>query len=438
MTEKNTEALYAYQINTNNLLMAAVDDGQYDVLDAIAGHILSTYDFLETKSDYLFDYIPGQEPITRLPLMVPAKMWVGVDGREDVLASGQFLYLTARAIHAFVDIDEKFRTENMRQVVRKFTPILVQDHYERWVFGKQGIFQVNGWGGPAGVYNHYAFLEKKYNGDFSKAQNAYCNAVTDDDLWIIAGVVEILAANAENSRLVPLAAEQQKAFRQYAQIGSKLLESRLTESLLQDFNGQPVSGLNFDLNIWNDYSDFAYAGYTRDRFPLPQNKKTTSVAWDLSHARRFVQVFDTLARNKQLLGGGFPSAIVMQGVANQLIYGTFNGDFNKPLFTNYMNGANGWYRVNYANRRGFGYAPYDMSIAVVSGGYGFWTPYNKDMKSIMNSLWQMILSTQGDIVRHRKLHYENNYYSNFDRSGASLDIENSLVIMNFLSAYPAE
>jgi len=139
------------------------------------------------------------------------------------------------------------------------------------------------------------------------------------------------------------------------------------------------------------------------------------VGWDLSHARRFVHVFETLLRNKELLNLEFPTKTLMEKLANQLIYGTFNRDFKKPLFANFMDGTNGWFRVGYNGRIGYGYGPWDMSIAVLTGGYGFWAKYNKDVDAVFCSLQKMLESNDPDVRKHVIEHYEENYWLHYKR-----------------------
>ena len=72
----------------------------------------------------------------------------------------------------------------------------------RWLFG-DGYFQVNGWGCGPGRLSHKEFLERKLDMRFgSQSGTSYCNAVTDDDLVLIAGASELLGAvRSQVSRL---------------------------------------------------------------------------------------------------------------------------------------------------------------------------------------------------------------------------------------------
>ena len=112
-------------------------------------------------------------------------------------------------------------------------------------------------------------------------------------------------------------------------------------------------------------------------------------------------------------------------------------DFRRPAFTIYMDGTNGWYRVGYSGRRGFAYGPYDLSISVITGGYGFWNKYNPDLIKVMDALWIMMQSHDPDVVAHRERYYESNFYQNFERKKtADFNLETSWEVLNFLSAYP--
>ena len=203
-------------------------------------------------------------------------------------------------------------------------------------------------------------------------------------MFVLSSTVKLLAANMQDSVLVPMSLQERKNFLDFVSMGTHLLKSRLTKSRLTDFSGRPVQGLNFDAGAWSDHADYAYAGYVGDSYPGSEDKRAVEhVGWDISHARRFVDVFDTLYDNRAVTGQTFPDDVVMKGLADQLAYGVFNRDFDRPLFTNFMDGTNGWYRVGYAMRKDFGYAPFMNSPAVPEGGFGFWSRFEPDIRRIM-------------------------------------------------------
>lgn len=343
-------------------------------------------------------------------------------GRESILASSQFLYLVSDAITVITNIGQAERTSTMQEFVRKFIPILL-DHYKRWIFDEIGPFQVRGWGCKVkGKYvttgmNHFEFITKMLKRELGDCDSSgYCNGVTDTDMWIIAGVSNLLAASKKASQLVPIPPEDSERLFNYLAVGLELIKDRFTYKNLKDFEGKPVEGANFYIGVWDDHPEYAYTGYSEEGYPIgiePQRKK--GVGWDLSHARRFVHVFDALFRNKDLLNLEFPTEALMEKLANQLIYGVFNRDFKKPLFTNFMDGTNGWFRVGYNERIGFGYGHWDMSIAVLTGGYGFWAKYNKDVETVFCVLREMLESNDPDVRKHMTEHYEKNYWCNYER-----------------------
>jgi len=687
---KDPYILYNIQLWTNNLLKGAFYDKDYETLDEIAELYLIAYDYLEERSDYVYfwpiiDGVPCLRNVTA-PLQTPsgkARMWVYHnsdtynDGYESFGPSVQFLYCISNAIHLFSEISPDKRTDNMNELIRKYSPVVIKDHYARWIYEDNNVFQVKGWGCEhyctTPNYNHHDFIEKKLNREFGTRNNlSYCNVYSDYDMWLLAGVVEILAANKENPKEVPLTYEQKSEFLSYVKISLELVKNRLSESQLVDFDGNRVEGLNFDLGAWNDHYAYDYAEYTGKSFPTksdlyaslsydytdyknkfsleeisqkknilllhldekkansisggkdvkdssgnnhhgteeggvifgvdgkvntalkfdgtddsislddnildgrnkfsievwikPEEKnfdysaiiadydvfyfmigytgfykgklmwriwnskreiesvvfsdksviewgkwqhvaisfdgnfvklyhngevvgqsnahagktlydsfyltsvgsrgtvdswffqgaidelnvydyalsdseianiykkdedisikcgnniregneecdgsdnsacssgkckldctcetkseeikkeKENQIGWDISHARRFIHLFNTLYENRDITNDNFPDENVMKKLTNQILYKTFNRDFEEPLFTNFMDGTNGWYRVGY-HGDGFAYAPYDLSISLITGGYGFWNKYNKDMEKLMTALW---------------------------------------------------
>ena len=122
----------------------------------------------------------------------------------------------------------------------------------------------------------------------------------------------------------------------------------------------------------------------------------------------------------------------MTGLANQFIYGSFNKDLVYPKFSNFMDGTNGWYRVGYHNT-GFGYAPYDLSVSAITGGYGFWSEYNTDTTTVMTRLWDMINSTDPAIIAYVDQYLSGNHYDNYVRTtGSDYNHTTSLGLLEFL------
>lgn len=114
-----------------------------------------------------------------------------------------------------------------------------------------------------------------------------------------------------------------------------------------------------------------------------------SGAWDISHARRLVQIAETLDA-LDLLPSDLSGAELKKGLARQIAYRVFNGTLDEPSFANYLDGTDGWYRVNYVNRVGFGYAPGQLSTSVINGGYCRWSRHDKRLREICTALWTLM------------------------------------------------
>ena len=111
-------------------------------LDDLAEVYLTAYYSLELENQYLYYYIPGHPRETWLSLDPSAYMWVDTNGVESILVSSQFLYAVADLINAILDISPADRTANMNDLITNYAPVIITDHYERWIYDDQGIFQV--------------------------------------------------------------------------------------------------------------------------------------------------------------------------------------------------------------------------------------------------------------------------------------------------------
>lgn len=430
--------LYQVQIRTNVLLRYAFINQDYQLID----DMLSVYMKAATKVKYLNKYTFSywdknsnkRESVFRLDNQYP--MWIdGNDtinlSQERILAISQFLALISDAIFNIALIPPQNRTKTMYLFVDTYSKIL-DSHYERWILGmniidknnnivKAGPFQRRGWDCRYdGIYTETRLshnqlidllLENKCgNGSSPK----YCNSITDTDLWIIAGISSYLAAYYLDKTLVKTVSHPDFYKDVYLPKAIRLIESRINVTRLTDFSGNYVWGADFDTGSSYDHPDNKFAGYT-NQYIFPTNSNFAPVenlGWDLSHARRFVNVLQTLYQTKDYLGLNFPGENILKMFANQFAYKVFNGDFEYPLFSNYFDGTNGWYRVDYDKRKNFGYGPSDMSITAYSGGFMFWKDYNPDIKIIANSLYALIHTSNQEKLDFLNQRYEKNYWTN--------------------------
>jgi hypothetical protein len=177
---------------------------------------------------------------------------------------------------------------------------------------------------------------------------------------------------------------------------------------------------SLDAGFWDHRVDHAYAGYegsvspvqcvkhNGQLRPVPRNppispQPVANMGWDISHARRLVPLFDAVERHrlKTLLryglpAGSLPSAEVRAAYANQLVDVIWNQDQQRPLFTNYWSGANGWYRVAYNPGNGdcrTGAPPYGLTSAFAQGGFLTWGGTHEILRKLGERIYRLSLST---------------------------------------------
>ena len=438
--------LYDIQIKTNNLLKYSMYCHDTYILQELVCLYGKLFKSMEKTNEYVFYYYPGSPRESVHKLDQNYRMWRNTSKKESILCSSQFLYIVSEALIAIANLEPAARGPLMLDFASKAETIL-QDHYQRWIFVHPGPFQVRGWGCKTGGryvesgLNHFQFLKRKLAMSLGDAgSRPCCNAVADTDMWIITGVSNLLTANKKDPGLVQLSAGEKKEYRDYLQTGLDLLQSRITFTELKNFSGKKVKGAVFDAGYWDDSPSYKYSTYTGTKYPeksscKPQPPEDT--AWDISHARRFVDVFGSLHRNRLFLQMNFPDQTVLNCLSNQFVYKIFNGDYERPLFSNFWNGINGWYRVSYNKRDGFGYGPWDLSIAALTGGYGFWARYNQDIGNLYCRLCMMITCPDDlDVKTFIQSHYSGNRWINFHPSRLTIFEEKiTLEKLSFLLSF---
>lgn len=428
--------LYNVQITTNPLFSYALRRQNETLTHELLETYLGATSTLDSTDRYMFYYFPGSPRESEHQLDRVYRMWLNQDGWESVLSSVQFISLVCQAMYSITSTEISERSALMTEFVDSFAPV-VEDHFQRLVLGvtvddtiaEAGPFQVYGWGCTYGGepvergMNHRARTQKLLDRTLGDAEShGYCNAVQDTDLWLYAGVAQYVAAHLADGVSVPISPENFNAYLSYLEMATMLLSSRVTFDQTLDFGGDLVTIAHFDRGAWDDYGNYAYSGYDNlTVFPDTSEGSLDRVAaddvgWDVSHARRFVEAFDALHAHRHELELSFPTTEYMEAMAATFAYNVFNGDFERPLFTNFMDGTNGWYRVEYSDRNGFGYGPWDMSIAAMRGGYGFWMELNADLIDVFTASYQMFLSSDPSIRQHVMERYERSFWNNYERT----------------------
>ncbi len=425
--------LYNVQILTAPFLRYALRHGDAASLDELASVYNVAAETLTWTDQYIFYYFPEpSSPRTSTHTLDRAyPMWLDPNSdAESILVSAQFLYAVSLLLRYAAGLNPGARSAALQDLVDRFISVL-SDHYRRWVLGvtvdgsiaDRGPFQVRGWGCTYnGSYVETGMSQARLTelrlpwalGDDSSPK--YCNAVTDIDLWIYAGLANFLGALDADPNLDSLDPSELDQYRLALQMASVLMASRVIYRPCQDFDGNAVECAGFDEGLWDEHPDYAYSGYQGDTFPdSSQQARGSAVGWDVSHARRFVEVFETLHELAPALGLSFPNDRFMAGLARNVAHIIFLGDERLPLFTNLWDGTNGWYRVGYSGRTGFGYAPSDLSIALLNGGYALWVEYYLPLKRVYEATYAMVSSLDPEVQAFWEEHYGTCYYLDYER-----------------------
>jgi len=450
---KSTYSLYNTQIYTHSLLKFSFRNNNYVLIDELLSIYLESLKSLK-KGVKSYDFYGLNNP-KKYSNNVPFtdkkghKMWLtGKKHREDMLNITQFLGLVSEALLEVSKIPSNQRSVTMRTFIKQFSPLL-DSHYTRWVVGMKVRNNKNKVVSVGPFSRAWASCPKQYTtltamdlvnhliSFTNKGDKSYCNAIQDKDLWVMAGVSNYLTAYRYNAKEVKKP-KHTNLLQEYLRQSIQLLRLRLSYTKLIDFKRQRALGLSLDIGYWGGYPPFTYSGYTGDSFPSTKDKKASeNLGWDLSHARRFLFVFETLYKNKDMLGLSFPTRDTMRLLSNQFLYGAFNKDFRYPLFSNYINGSNGWFRVN--QQKGTGYPPSSSGISVIGGGYGLYQNYNSDTNRVMTSLYNILKSPQKDKQNFVRMFYESYSFKNKKRSHSirllkSPDTLGKQKLLNFYSS----
>ncbi|MGB7284459.1 MAG: hypothetical protein WBE13_19500 [Candidatus Acidiferrum sp.] len=186
---------------------------------------------------------------------------------------------------------------------------------------------------------------------------------------------------------------------------------------------------------WLD--DFEYAGYHGESAPRPADKaKAKGASWDIGHFNVVPVLLRTLYDNRSATSVDFPKKEDLECIGNQYAFHVFEGDYKKPLFTNYFDGNDGWYRVAYLGRSGYGVAPSrycDMSdrshscdtIGAIYS-WGLLAPLHPGIAKIETALLDLARSNDPTIACSQPQCFRERYYRYDDLSFSFLDLRRSI------------
>lgn len=360
-------------------------------------------------------------------------------GTEVQLCSAQFLGLLGAVATDIVEtVPASKRTENEKSFLVNATSAMAA--------------QVNHWFTPA----YFATVAKRMQmtpADAKDGSSAYF--FEDRDLWFmttLSDLSELHEAGVQmNSAGTQAFHELQSKSPQIATLFNLFLERT---AVAQTTSG-PLADI--DRGFERNYVDHKYAAYSGAASPVQCQKNgygkmvkmqrvqaaatyiDPNVGWDISHARRLVPALDTFVRNKTNIAkvfnytnARFDPLQFQHAFANQVVEKIWNKDSDQPLFGNYWDGSNGWYRSGYDNGTGScveGSPPFSLTWSFPTGGYPKWGAFNSTIKKLGIQLYQLLNTNSPNSNS-----FVNKYYFQVVKNGKVTTPIQNVWLLSFVSS----
>ena len=268
--------------------------------------------------------------------------------RECALCNSQFLHPAARLLRGITTLPDDQRTTAMRRFGAVYGPLMVREHLIRLAYEVEWDY----WGAghlPGTLVAIWATLARTER----RSERSYQHAMLDRDLWLIATAAELLGAHANDPELVALSATELARLRRLVRVGVRLFQSkRSLHHDAHDWRGRPVPTASYFDGDFDDHRDMAFAGYSGQTYPESGSRTPPrDGSWDISHAYRIPVFLRSLYDNQKATGLAFPGPGDIALVINQYLYTVFHGDLAAPLFRNFFDGRDGWYRAGLGERQ---------------------------------------------------------------------------------------
>jgi len=328
---------------------------------------------------------------------------------EGELYNAQWLHPAALLLRLISLLPNERRTPAMKSFAAQYTQFIVADQLNRYLV-QEWLPALGGGPGVARIERWKRALQGL------KGPLPWDTAMSDIDLWLIASAAEVLGAHVNDPALAPLRRDQVAMLRSAVETGIRFFQSKRTDyPETKDFQGRRVGSASYFNGDYTAHSDYDYSGVTSEQFPAPSQKKVyAGASWDISHAYRMPVFLRALYENRKATGSQFPSYHDLQLVVNQYLYRVFNGNFSRPLFHNYFDGSDGWFRVGF-NGPGFGYPPStycnmhnDQQRCLTPGniiGWGQLAFVNPDLARLEQSLVNLGLDDKLETREFRDRYY---------------------------------
>jgi hypothetical protein len=299
----------------------------------------------------------------------------------------------------------------MQALVRGYTPLVVREHLVRIVFEAR----------PIGTFFEDARLIDVWRETAREGSRASRNSrsLRDVDLWLIAAAAEMVGAHVADPVAVRFDGDDLTRLRDLVRVGVAALATKRTVYRdVRDFSGRTVESASYFNGDADDHPDMAYAAHQGETPPSPrQLARSRGASWDISHFYRMPVLMRALYVNRAATAVPFPTEHDLTLVINQYTYRVFNGLTERPLFVNFFDGSDGWYRLGY-HGAGFGYPPSmycdardERRPCLTAGGvfgWGLLAAYHTDLRLVQDAVIRLATSGDPEVARFRERYYRFN------------------------------
>lgn len=334
----------------------------------------------------------------------------GTTLRECYLCNEEYFVPVAGLIEVIAKFKPAERTPAMTQFVSEYVPIVLNDHILRPNFAREMQDQM----------------------DPSKGNLRRPN-MSEEEIGAVIAAAGLLGADAEDPRLVAIGSVGRAKLKYLVKVAIERFHHSRT--LTMDAQGRTcASYFNGDYDWTEDYD---YAGYHGESFPTPQDRtKHNGTGWDISHFSVVPAFLRTLYDHKAVTGVDFPKRVDIEYIGNQYAYHVFEGDYKRPLFTTFFDGTDGWYRVGYLGRSGYGVSPSQYcsmadrshSCMTIAGIYnwGLLAPFHPGLAKIQLALLDLARSSDPSVACQQPNCFRERYYRYADFSFSFLDAQGNI------------
>ncbi len=383
---------------TNDALREAIRTGRDGLAEEMLELWRKPFSTLQMRDRYLAYYLTPGQPVSEARLDGPEEMWVEPSGVEAELYPAIYLAGATDVALAIAQRSPGERTEAMTRFSRRIARLAVS-HYKRWSFGPPHTWQVRGWGCDASGLDLVEFTRRRMDRSLGNGRAAYCVAPTDLDMLLVIGISNLLQTAEIAPELVPLTPHDRERFGSLLRLQAQFMASRLAWGTAVDARGRTVTVVDFDPGSWARHPDWSHAADEELRFPTSKPSPKDGVGRDISHGWRIAWMALTLASHPQAVAGTADWSAVVDALARQVAAKVLDTTASVPRFRNYLDGSNGWYRVDYSGRKGFGYPPYGLSRTFLESPWARLAVHDERLLAATAQMWKVLAAPSEDACR---------------------------------------